>query len=60
MKEIEFPKCTICKQNMKSNATNPNYCRLCGMTIEQKQEFCCESCRKKYRNFKIIKLRVSK
>jgi predicted amidophosphoribosyltransferase len=55
--KIDFPNCPICKQIITSDANTPNYCRLCGMAIEQKGEFCCEECKMEFKNFKIIKLR---
>jgi hypothetical protein len=45
MTNIEFPKCPICLQEIKSDATLTNYCGLCGMAIEgNDRRFCCKIC----------------
>ena len=46
MKSIEFQKCPICFQSITSDATIKNYCKFCGMGIENKnKKYCCESCK---------------
>jgi len=50
MRNIKFPKCPICLQEIKSDATLTNYCRLCGMAIDgSNKRFCCKICESKLR-----------
>jgi len=47
-----FPKCLICNQEIVSDAGTPEYCKVCGMGIEEEgQEFCCESCGNKFHSW---------
>ena len=39
-------KCYICDQELFSEIGKG--CTLCGMPLEETEEFCCESCKKKY------------
>lgn len=53
MKNVIFPRCPICFQNIISDSNMPNYCRLCGMGIEEKdQKFCCKNCNDKLKKIK--------
>ncbi len=52
--KMTIPKCSICLKTITSDATLPNYCRLCGMVIEENnQKFCCKGC--KFRLKRILK-----
>ena len=58
--DVLFPKyatCPICLRAIKSDATIPNHCRLCGMGIEGgNQKFCCKDCEIDAKRFsKILK-----
>jgi len=40
---------SICFQDIISDANVTNYCRICGMGIEEKnQKFCCENCENRF------------
>ncbi len=59
MKNATFPECPICLKIITSDATLPNYCRLCGMVIdENNQKFCCEEC--KFRLKRILKAKKTR
>ncbi|MEK6933158.1 MAG: hypothetical protein AABW56_05205 [Nanoarchaeota archaeon] len=58
-------ECEICHMGVTSDANSENYCKLCGMLIEENQiikkikgsinYFCCKLCMKKYFAFKFNK-----
>ncbi len=51
---MTIPICPICLKAITSDATLPNYCRFCGMVIEENnQKFCCKEC--KFRLKRILK-----
>ncbi len=55
-------ECNICHMEIFSDANNKNYCKLCGMLIEENwvikkikgsvNYFCCKFCMRKYFSFK--------
>ncbi len=54
-KEREVASCLICEQEMISDISAKNYCKLCGMIIENnKNKFCCYDCEDKYNQINII------
>ena len=48
MREDSFPNCPICKKDIVSDADRRGYCKLCGMVLDNEDEFCCQECRKKF------------
>jgi hypothetical protein len=52
MKKLELDNCPICLQELKSDALVKNYCKLCGMIIEENKKFCSLECRNKFKKFK--------
>ena len=58
-------ECEICKMEIFSDASNENYCKLCGMLLDETgiikkikgriNYFCCNLCQEKYFAFKFNK-----
>jgi len=52
MTQITSLACPICEKEIMSDATITNYCKLCGMNIENsRKEFCCSNCKNKFNEF---------
>jgi hypothetical protein len=46
MKNLNILSCPICKKDVYSFAGNG--CKMCGMTLEGSESFCCKICMRKY------------
>ena len=54
--KTDVASCFVCDKEMASDIFAKNYCRLCGMIIENsKEEFCCTSCENKFVKIHIVK-----
>ncbi|MEK6886092.1 MAG: hypothetical protein AABX17_03945 [Nanoarchaeota archaeon] len=50
--------CLICEQEMVSDILAKNYCKLCGMIIENNEsKFCCDDCENKFNKINITELK---
>ncbi len=50
----EFKPCTVCGEDLISDASSRFYCKLCGMPSDETR-FCCDRCEDAFKTFVLKK-----